>query len=688
MQVLPGSPLPLGATPLEGGVNFAVFSEHGTRVELCLFDAEEPSRELRRVELPARTHDVFHGFVPGLAAGALYGFRVHGPWAPSEGLRFNPAKLLLDPYARALRGELSGPAPLCGEVLDARGRPTGARCERDSAPFVPRSVVVDGAFDWEGDAPLHTPWTKTVLYEAHVRGMTMLHPEVPPALRGTYAGLAHPAVVGHLRALGVTAVELLPVHEALDEPFLVRRGRTNYWGYATAGYFAPEQRYAHAGPGAGAVREFKEMVKGLHRAGIEVILDVVYNHTCEGGPDGHTLCFRGLDNSSYYRLRAEDRSQDEDFTGTGNSLNFKHPRVVQLVMDSLRYWVEAFHVDGFRFDLAPTLGRGTVGTFNAGSDLLVAMRQDPVLQRVKLIAEPWDVGPGGYQLGRFPPPFAEWNDRFRDGVRRFWRGDAGLAPELAWRLTGSSDQFHGGRRGPLASINFVAAHDGLTLHDVCAYERKHNEANGEQNRDGHEPNHSWNHGVEGETDDAEVEAARAQDRRNLVATLLLSQGVPMLLGGDELGRTQQGNNNAYCQDNALSWVDWGLDADARQLLAWVKRLVGLRAKEPALQWTRFLGDEDARWTRPSGEPLTRADWEDPALRAFAVELRRPDGTGGGLLLLLNAGPEEVAFTVPGEGRGFRLELDSANPAEAAGAEVGGAREVAGRSLVVLRHAAP
>ena len=687
MHVQVGSPLPLGVTPMRGGCNVAVFSEHATKVDLCVFDGAHPGRELFRVELPGRTHDVFHGFVSGLKEGTLYGFRAHGPWAPEEGLRFNPAKLLLDPYARAFRGEVDAAGPVWGERLDARGQPTGERCGEDSAPHVPRCVVVGGAFDWEGDAPPATPWERTVIYEVHVKGFTARHPEVPEALRGTYAGFAHPAAVAHLRALGVTAVELLPVHEAFDEPFLARRGRRNYWGYASCGFFAPEQRYAHAGPGAGAVREFKQMVKALHAAGIEVILDVVYNHTCEAGADGYTLCFRGLDNGSYYRLRPGNRAEYEDFTGTGNSLNFKHPRVVQLVMDSLRAWVTEFHVDGFRFDLAPTLGRGTAGTFHPGADLLVALRQDPVLQRVKLIAEPWDVGPGGYQLGRLPPPFAEWNDRFRDGVRRFWRGDEGLAPELAWRLTGSSDQFHGGRRGPLASINFVSAHDGLPLHDVCAYAHKHNEANGEQNRDGHEPNHSWNGGVEGETEDAALEAARARDRRNLLATLLLSQGVPMLLGGDELGRTQRGNNNAYCQDNALSWFNWALDADKRELLAFARRLLALRAAEPALRWTRFLGERDAAWLDPSGEPLSRADWERPGLQAFALLLRPPSGGKPTLGLLFNAGAGPVDFTLPALPRGFRRVLDTAAPGggEVAVGGAGGV-EVAGRSLVVLRRA--
>ncbi|MGK9234268.1 glycogen debranching protein GlgX [Inquilinus limosus] len=648
-QLLPGRPWPLGATATEGGVNFALFSAHAERVELCLFDSEG-RQELARRDLPARTDQVWHGFLPETGAGTVYGYRVHGPYAPLDGHRFNPNKLLLDPYAKGLAGDFRWDDSVHGY---RRGDPAADLSfdPRDSAPFVPKSVVIDPSHDWEDDAAPRTPWAETVIYEAHVRGLTMRHLGVPEPLRGTLAGLAHPAVIGHLRRLGVTAVELMPVHAFIDERALFERGLRNYWGYNTTAFFAVHPDYAGGMPSLDALRQ---AVKVLHRAGIEVILDVVYNHTAESDVFGPTLNFRGIDNLSYYQHAPHDRREPFNPTGTGNALDLAHPRVLQMVMDSLRWWVEAAHVDGFRFDLATTLAR-VDGEFTPAAPFLQAVAQDPVLAPCKLIAEPWDIGPGGHRTGGFPAGWSEWNDRYRDGIRRYWRGDPGLRPELARRLSASAELFDHDGRGARASVNFVTAHDGFTLADLVSYSRKHNEANGEGNRDGTDDNHSHNLGAEGPTGDPVIAERRLRRRRNLLATLLFSQGVPMLLGGDELGHSQQGNNNAYCQDGTLTWLDWPAADPA--FLDFAARVVALRRVHPALRQPRFLhgapsgaassngdGLPDIAWLRPDAQPMTAADWEDPAGFALGVLLSEP-GTPP-LLLLLNAAPEDVAFTLP------------------------------------------
>jgi glycogen operon protein len=686
----PGRPYPLGATLHEDGVNFALFSQHAEAVELCLFDASG-RHELRRIALPECTDGVWHGHLAGATAGVVYGYRVHGPYRPHDGHRFNPHKLLLDPYARQLVGALHWSDALYGYEA-GHVREDLSFDTRDSAPCVPKCRVVESAFDWGEDAPPATPWRDTLIYEAHVRGLTMRHPQVPPPLRGTYAGLASAPVIEHLRRLGVTALELLPVHAVLHERRLVESGRVNYWGYNPLAFCAPEPRYA---AGADPVTEFKAMVKALHAAGIEVILDVVYNHTGEGDRLGPTVCWRGIDNAAYYRLREADRRDYVDFTGCGNTLNVAHPRVLQSVLDSLRAWVTEFHVDGFRFDLATALARGAHGFEPAGA-FLAAVAQDPVLARVKLIAEPWDLGADGHRLGRFPPGWAEWNDRYRDAMRAFWRGDAGLAGEFARRLTGSADLFaHAGRR-PQAAVNYVTAHDGFTLRDLVSYERKHNEANGEDNRDGHDNNLSCNYGVEGPTDDARINRLRAQQQRNLIATLLLSQGVPMILGGDEIGRTQRGNNNAYCQDDETSWLDWALDAEREGLLAFVCWVAALRRAHPSLRRRAFLRDGDIAWRRPDGAPMTTSDWEAPATRALAVWLAGADLRERGprgetlcdddLLLLINAHSEPRDFCLPAVsgGRAWRVEFDTARDDGLRSVPVAGdAYRLAARALALL-----
>ena len=662
----PGRPDPLGATWDGAGVNFALFSEHATGVELCLFDDEGGET---RVPVRESTNQVWHVYLPEARPGLRYGYRVHGPWAPAEGHRFNPAKLLLDPYARAIEGEVRWDDTVFGYRVGADDLTLD---DRDSAPAVPRSVVVDTAFTWGDDRPPRTPWSETVIYEVHVRGFTRRHPEVPEALRGTYAGLASPPVVDYLRRLGVTAVELMPVHAFVTDRILLERGLTNYWGYNSIGFFAPEGRYASTGRPGRQVAEFKTMVKTLHQAGIEVILDVVYNHTAEGNHLGPTLAFRGIDNAAYYRL-TEDRRYYMDYTGCGNTLNMTHPRTLQLIMDSLRYWIQEMHVDGFRFDLASALARELhdVDRLGAFFDII---HQDPVISQVKLIAEPWDLGEGGYQVGNFPVLWAEWNGIYRDTVRAFWKGDAGQAGAMAYRLTGSSDLYGRGGRRPWASINFVTAHDGFTLHDLVSYNTKHNEANGEDNRDGHDHNLSWNHGVEGPTDDPAVIALRERQKRNFLATLLLSQGVPMLLHGDEVGRTQQGNNNAYCQDNELTWQDWRIEGPARALLAFTRTLIALRRAHPVFRRSRFFygrrlhGAEvkDLTWFRPDGKEMGEEDWANPETRCFGLRLAgdaldeqdawgRPvrDDT---LLLVLNAHWEPVGFVLPAHRAGLRWEL--------------------------------
>ncbi|MGF6229057.1 isoamylase [Inquilinus ginsengisoli] len=639
-----GRPWPLGATLTEDGVNFALFSAHAERVELCLFDAEG-RQEVARRDLQACTDQVWHGFLPGAGAGAVYGYRVHGAYAPLDGHRFNPNKLLLDPYARGLAGGFRWDDSVHGYT---RGDPAADLSfdPRDSAAFVPKSVVIDPAHDWEGDEAPRTPWADTVLYEAHVRGLTMRHPGVPEPLRGTLGGLAHPVMVDHLRRLGVTAVELMPVHAFLDERALVERGLKNYWGYNTTAFFAVHPAYAGALPPLEALRN---AVKALHRAGIEVILDVVYNHTAESDVFGPTLNFRGIDNLSYYQHAPHDRREPFNPTGTGNALDLGHPRVLQMVMDSLRWWVEATHVDGFRFDLATTLARVECD-FNPAAPFLQAVAQDPVLAHAKLIAEPWDIGPGAWRVGGFPAGWSEWNDHYRDGIRRAWRGDPGSRPELARRLSASADLFDHDGRGARASVNFVTAHDGFTLADLVSYAQKHNEANGEGNRDGTGDNHSDNCGAEGPTDDPAILARRVRRRRNLLATLLFSQGVPMLLGGDELGHSQQGNNNAYCQDGTLTWLDWAAADPA--FLDFVARIVALRRIHPALRQPRFLhgapgGPDDLpdiAWLRPDGQPMAPADWDDPADAALGVLLSEPSAPP--LVLLVNPGPADIAFALP------------------------------------------
>ena len=639
----PGLPFPLGAHWDGAGVNFALFSAHATRVELCLFDSTG-RRETHRIPLPEHTHEVWHGRFPRIRPGQLYGYRVHGPYAPEAGHRFNPNKLLLDPYALAYRGNLRWHDALFGYRVGA-GRGDLTYDRRDSAFVMPKCVVVDPAHSWGEDRRPHNPWERTVIYEAHVKGMTARHPDVPAPTRGTFEGLADPSVIEHLVRLGVTAVELLPVQAFFDDRYLVDKGLRNYWGYNTLGFFAPAPRYLTE---RGDIHEFKLMVRRLHEAGIEVILDVVYNHTAEGNQMGPTLSFRGIDNASYYVL-GDDPRYTFDTTGTGNSLNLRNGRVLQMVMDSLRYWVEECHVDGFRFDLTSTLGRDR-DVFDPDSVFLEATRQDPVLSRVKLIAEPWDTGPGGYQLGNYPPGWAEWNDRYRDGTRAFWKGEPGQAKELADNLLGSSRLFERRGRRPWASINFVTAHDGFTLADTVAYEHKHNEANGENNQDGHSHNLSRNWGVEGLTDDPEILALRERMMRNLLTTLLVSQGTPMILMGDEVARTQEGNNNAYCQDSAINYLSWDPSPQQTALRDFLAGLVAIRRTRGLLGSPRFLHHEPAnperlcaRWLRPDGGEMGPQDWNDPGTRALGLVIAGPDES---LLTLLNASDDHVEFTLP------------------------------------------
>ena len=706
MHILPGRPIPLGATWDGLGINFALFSEHATRVELCLYDARDPQKEWARFDLPEKTGFVWHGYLRGLRPGLLYGYRVHGPYQPERGMRFNPNKLLIDPYAKALSGQVDWSAPVFGYEL---GKDDLRFDHGDSAAGVPKGVVVDHTFDWEGDRPPRTPWHETIIYEVHLKGFTQQHPGVPEELRGTYAGLAHPASVDYLKRLGVTAVELLPIHAFLDDNYLLEKGLRNYWGYNTINFFSPEARYSSMGDTGGQVADFKALVRALHRAGIEVILDVVYNHTAEGNHLGPTLSFKGLDNCNYYRLVGTQQRYYMDYTGTGNSLNARSPQVLKLIMDSLRYWVLEMHVDGFRFDLASTLARELHDVDRLGSFFDI-IHQDPVISRVKLIAEPWDIGEGGYQVGNFPILWTEWNGKYRDAVRAYWKGDPGMMGELGYRLTGSSDLYADDGRRPNASINFITAHDGFTLHDLVSYNRKHNAANGEGNRDGHDHNISWNHGVEGPTDDAAIIELRERQKRNFLTTLFVSQGVPMLLGGDEMGRTQQGNNNAYCQDNEISWFDWELDERRQQLLEFTRRLIALRKAHPALRRRKFFqGREihgtnirDITWFRPDGEEMDGEEWSAGWNKALAVQLagnaldeRAPDGApiiDDTLLLMLNAHHEPIHFTLPlSDGASeWELLLDTAAPArDAPGVRTAGGTEyeLEGRALACFRLAA-
>ncbi|HEY0329615.1 MAG TPA: glycogen debranching protein GlgX [Rhodopseudomonas sp.] len=689
-----GLPFPLGASWDGNGTNFALFSAHATKVEICLFDGAKE----RRFELPEYTDEIFHGYLPDVGPGSFYGYRVHGPYEPENGHRFNPNKLLLDPYARAHAGEMKWDPAVFGYKMESGDDRTFDT--RDSAPFVPKCVVVDPNYDWKGEpGRRNTPWDQTVIYEAHVKGFTKQHPGVPEHLRGTYAGFGSQPVIDHIASLGVSAVELLPIHTFINDDNLLDKGLTNYWGYNTIGFFAPDPRYASDVPNS--LREFKEMVARLHNGGLEVILDVVYNHTAEGSELGPTLSFKGIDNASYYRLLPDKRRYYINDTGTGNTVNLSNPRVIQMVADSLRYWSNEMHIDGFRFDLGTILAREVYG-FDEQSGFLKAVDQDPVLTSVKLIAEPWDIGPGGYQVGGFPPGWAEWNDKFRDTARDFWRGETDVAA-LAPRLSGSGDLFnHQGRRA-WASINFVTAHDGFTLNDWASYNDKHNEANGEDNRDGSSSNRSWNCGVEGPTEDKAILALRERQKRNMLATLLLSQGTPMLLAGDEFGRTQHGNNNAYCQDSEISWVDWNFSDDAKDLLSFSRRLIELRKTYPTLRRSRFLTGQhdpelnvcDVVWINANGTPMQDAQWQDTSMKSFGMLLDgraqktgiRKHGEDETALLVMNAFDGVVDFILPETplGTKWSLLIDSNIPDGAPGEEFpcGAMYQVTARSLLLF-----
>jgi isoamylase len=703
-KALPGAPYPLGATGDGAGVNFSIFSEHATGATLCLFGGVGGNTETARIPLVERTEHVWHAYVRGVRAGQRYGYRFSGPYDPPAGHRFNSAKLLIDPYARALDRIPRWQDSMFG--YRATAADAAARLDlRDSTRAMPKCVVVDSAYDWEDDRKPAIPWKDLVIYEAHVKGMTAAHPEVPRRIRGKFGGLASPPVIEHLTSLGVNAIELMPVHQTAPERRLSKLGLANYWGYNSIGYFAPDVRFATGSAPGDCVAEFKAMVKAFHRAGIEVILDVVYNHTGEGNENGPTICFRGIDNANYYRLRGDGSGRCEDYTGTGNSLDTTHSRVLQLVTDSLRYWILEVHVDGFRFDLATTLARGPRGEFGA-SPFFAAIAQDAVISTVKLIAEPWDVGDGGYRVGSFPVNWKEWNDRFRDGVRNFWRGANDSIGEFASRVTGSSDLYRAGGRTPLASVNFVTSHDGFTLADLVSYNEKHNEANGEDNRDGDNNNRSWNCGVEGPSDDPAIRAVRERQKRNFLATLLLSQGVPMILSGDELGRSQRGNNNAYCQDNPISWIDW-TSADAK-LIDFVRRLIRLRREHPILRrrgW--FTGNpvkggrlKDLEWFRPDGAEMTVGDWGvgyAKTLGAFingsTMTERGRSGTrivDDSFFLTFNSYSQPMEFKLPPKkwGRKWTIVLDTAD------AEANRERQylseervhLAGHAMVVMRRA--
>ena len=704
MQVWTGTAYPLGATFDGSGTNFTLFSSVANRVELCLFDAAGVEN---RVELTERDADIWHGYLPAVQPGQRYGFRVHGPDDPAGGTRCNPAKLLLDPYAKAVDGDVDWSAACFAYRWD---NPTKPNLD-DSAPHVPKSVVVNPYFDWSEDRSPRTPYHETIVYEAHVKGLTATHPGVPAELRGTYAGLAHPVMIEHYKELGITALELMPVHHFVHDHHLVQRGLSNYWGYNSIGFFAPHAAYAATGSDGQQVPEFKAMVRELHRAGIEVILDVVYNHTAEGSELGPTLSFRGIDNSAYYRLVDDDLQHYFDTTGTGNSLLMRSPHVLQLIMDSLRYWVTEMHVDGFRFDLAATLARQfhEVDRLSAFFDLV---QQDPIVSQVKLIAEPWDLGDGGYQVGQFPPLWTEWNGKYRDTVRDFWRGESATIPEFASRITGSSDLYESSGRRPIASVNFVTAHDGFTLADLVSYNSKHNDANGEGGHDGESHNRSWNAGVEGATDDPAILSLRRRQQRSLLATLLLSQGVPMLLHGDELGRTQQGNNNTYCQDNALSWIDWSPEAVDTDLLAFTRRLVLLRREHPVFRRRRFFqghdvrgasGDDEIAWFRPDGAQMGDEDWTSGYARSLAVFLnggRLPDVDARGervtddsFLILMNAHSGAVDFVLPDGpfGATWSVQFDTADDSAGTRSDrrrrvrAGAVRAVAAHAMVLLRR---
>ncbi|WP_207462232.1 glycogen debranching protein GlgX [Azospirillum sp. SYSU D00513] len=694
-RITEGQPFPLGATWDGLGVNFSLFSANATKVELCIFD-DNGETELERIELPEYTNEIWHGYLPDAHPGMVYAYRVHGPYDPENGHRFNPNKLVLDPYAKAIMGEIKWNPAHFGYVMDSPDLDLSFD-DRDSAPYMSKCKVIDPAFTWGKERKPNIPWERTIFYETHVKGFTKLNPAVPPNLRGTYAGLAVKEVVDYIKNLGVTSVELLPVHAFVQDQHLVDKGLANYWGYNSIGFFAPEIRYS----GTGKLTEFKEMVNRLHDAGLEVILDVVYNHTAEGNERGPTLSFKGIDNASYYRLIPDQKRYYINETGTGNTLNLSHPRVLQMVTDSLRYWVNEMHVDGFRFDLATILGREPYG-FDEGGGFLDSCLQDPVLSSVKLIAEPWDCGPGGYQVGGFPPGWAEWNDKYRDTVRSFWKGDEGKLPDLAARLSASGDVFNRRGRKQWASVNFITAHDGFTLNDLVSYNDKHNEENGEGNNDGHSNNLSWNHGVEGPTDDPEILDLRFRQKCNLLATLMLSQGTPMLLAGDEFGNSQKGNNNAYCQDNEITWLDWeNIDEDGQALLAFARKVIALRQSFPILRRGRFATGEynaeldvkDVRWLTPSATDMGPEHWQDGNARclgmlldgrAQATGIRRP-GMDATTLLVVNSYHDVVRFKLPEVvgGHTWRCLLDTNMPESDDAPRIGTGEEfeVTGRSLL-------
>ncbi len=699
----PGKPYPLGATWDGKGVNFAIFSETASHVGLRLYESTQADEPKEIVKFKERTGYVWHCYLPDVLPGQLYAYTVNGPYEPQRGLRFNPNKALIDPYAKAIAGTIEWSDAMFGYRIDDHSEDLSFD-SRDSGPFIPKCVVVDEAFDWEGDELLNTPWNETIIYELHVKGFTKTHSQVEESKRGTYLGLVSPRIIRYLKDLGVTAVELLPIHHHVDNKRLVDNGLSNYWGYNTIGYFAPDSRYSSSGVHGEQVREFKEMVKSLHRAGIEVILDVVYNHTAEGNHLGPTLSFRGIDNTSYYRLSRENPRSYVDFTGTGNSLNMRHPRVIQLIMDSLRYWVLEMHVDGFRFDLASTLARELFEVDHLSSFFEV-IQQDPIISQVKLIAEPWDLGHGGYQVGNFPTLWAEWNGKYRDTIRRFWRGDDSQIAELGYRLTGSSDLYQNDGRNPHASINFITAHDGFTLNDLVSYDHKKNEANKEDNKDGDDYNISSNFGIEGPTSDPTINELREIQKRNFFATLFVSQGVPMILSGDEIGRTQRGNNNAYCQDNETSWVNWNLDSKALSLLDFVTRAIHLRRVHPVLRRRKFFQGrrlfgtlKDIIWLQPNGEEMTEETWREAHGHAVGMVLagnamnevnergeRIADDT---LLIMLNANPHSLKFMVPHVGEAWEMilhtygrDLKDYEKTVKAGENF----ELEGRSLVIMRR---
>jgi isoamylase len=691
-RVESGDPMTLGACFDGKGTNFAIFSAHAERIELCLFSADG-AQELERLTLPEYTNEIWHGYLPDIGPGALYGYRVHGPYDPGKGHRFNPNKLLIDPYARSLIGEIKWSAASYGYLVSSDDKDLSFN-EDDSAPCMPKCRIVAEAAEWSGDISPRIPWDRTIFYETHVRGFTMLHPAVPEKLRGTFAGLGEKAVVDYVRSLGITSIELLPVHAFVQDQRLKEKKLANYWGYNTIGFFAPEQRYL----GSQGLDGFRAMVRAFHDAGIEVILDVVYNHTAEGNELGPTLSFKGIDNFAYYRTQATEPRYYIDDTGTGNTLNTSHPRVLQMLLDSLRYWASELHVDGFRFDLGTVLGREPQG-FDQRGGFFDAVGQDPILSRVKLIGEPWDIGPGGYQVGGFPPGWAEWNDKYRDTLRSYWKGDQGLMKELAARVTGSGDIYDVRGRRPWSAVNFITAHDGFTLADLVAYNDKHNEANGEDSKDGHNDNRSFNYGAEGPTGDAGIRAVRQRQKRNLLASLLFSHGAPMLLAGDELGRTQKGNNNAYCQDNEISWVNWqSISEEDRALTDFVRRLIEIRAKRPLLRRSSYRDGMSIDWLNPGGGSQTEEQWEDAGAACIGLHLRgtvpaperqkgktRPDE----LIVVFNAHDGPVEFKLPKRQEGWRVVLDTNEPDARTGEMAapvsvdGMSRQIAARSLVLL-----